>query len=191
MNNGFAIAWLVMAGMALSLLYVMWSLVRAQGAGELDDGPRWALGSIPALALIGMGVATYLTFVETRNVSAICGPIGNCNTVQSSPYARLFGVLPVGLLGLLGYVAVLVAAFVARLAESWVSELARLALFAMAVFGVLFSIYLTYLELFVIHAVCMWCLSSAVLMTLILVLSLRPALNAMVGAADEGGPVEA
>lgn len=64
---------------------------------------------IPALCLIGMGVAGYMAYVETAQVEAECGPVGDCNTVQQSEYACLFGVLPVGVLGLTGYLAVLLA----------------------------------------------------------------------------------
>jgi uncharacterized membrane protein len=112
-------------------------------------------------------------------VSAVCGPVGNCNAVQSSPYAKLFGFLPVGLLGAAGYVAILLAWLVSRRPESALGAMAPLALLGMAAFGVLFSLYLTYLELFVINAVCIWCLSSAVLMSLVLFLSVGPALEAL------------
>jgi uncharacterized membrane protein len=115
----------------------------------------------------------------------VCGPVGDCNTVQSSPYAKLFGILPVGILGLLGYVGILGAWLVARYAGEDVADLARLAMFGMALFGVLFTIYLTYLELFVIHAVCIWCLSSAVLITLLMLFSLGPALSSFSAGEDE------
>ena len=69
--------------------------------------------------------------------------------------------------------------FVGRRSEGTAGRLAPLLVFVMALFGVLFTIYLTYLELFVIKAVCIWCLSSAVLMALVLALSVGPALDAL------------
>jgi uncharacterized membrane protein len=193
-NSGFELAWVVMALMILGLLYVL------AGAVQLNRGGRWPLLSarssdlIPVLSVLGLGVALYLTYVETQQVAAVCGPVGDCNAVQASPYAELFGVLPVGLLGAGGYVAVIVAWAAGRFAppDSAIAGLAPMLLLAMALFGVLFSIYLTYIELFVILAVCIWCLTSAVLMTIIMVLGLRPAL-AVDDASDEGmiGPGEA
>ena len=109
----------------------------------------------------------------------MCGPVGDCNAVQASPFAKLFGFLPVGLLGAVGYIGIIVAWFVGRGRKGGLSRLAPLLVFVMALFGVLFTIYLTYLELFVIHAVCIWCLSSAVLMALVLILSVGPALEAL------------
>jgi uncharacterized membrane protein len=111
-------------------------------------------------------------------VAAVCGPVGDCNAVQASPFAKLFGFLPVGLLGAVGYVGIIAAWFVAR-SEGGLSRIAALLMFAMALFGVLFTIYLTYLELFVINAVCIWCLTSAVLMSILLMLSVGPALEAL------------
>ena len=96
--------------------------------------------------------------------------------MQSSPYARLFGVLPIGVLGMIGYAAILAAWVWGRLRSDRLSQFAPLAMFAMALFGVAFSLYLTYLELFVIKAVCTWCLTSAVIMTLLMLLSLPRAL---------------
>jgi uncharacterized membrane protein len=92
-------------------------------------------------------------------VAAVCGPVGDCNAVQASTYARFLGV-PVGVIGLVGYVAILVAWLWGRAGN----PTARAALLGMTVVGVLFSIYLTWVELFVIRAVCLWCLSSAVIM---------------------------
>jgi uncharacterized membrane protein len=131
-----------------------------------------------AFGLIGLGVAVYLAYVETQLVEAMCGPVGNCNAVQSSPYARLFGILPLGLLGMFGYLAILAGWLYLRLRRDRWALYVSLAVSGMTVFGVLFSIYLTYLEIYVIRAVCLWCLASAVIMTLLMILNVRPALQA-------------
>lgn len=125
----------------------------------------WA---VPLLAVAGITVSTYLALVEVRGVAAVCGPVGDCNTVQQSPYARLFGVLPIGILGVLGYGALLLAWALHQYGGGRLAHLAGLALPALALAGTLFSIYLTFLEPFVIGATCIWCLSSAALMTALL-----------------------
>lgn len=118
------------------------------------------------IALIGLGVALYLFNVEVTKTDAFCGPIGECNVVQQSRYAILFGFLPMALLGVIGYGAIL-ATYVS---EQWLrgsyAGAMPLARFLLAVFGFLFSIWLTYLQPFVIGATCIWCLVSAVTMTL-------------------------
>jgi uncharacterized membrane protein len=126
------------------------------------------------LALAGLGVASYLAHVEVNQIEAVCGPVGDCNTVQSSPYARLFGVFPIGVLGVVGFVVILLAWGVRRLASGPPALHASVALLALTGFGTAFSIYLTFLEPFVIGATCLWCLSSAVIMTTLYVLALRP-----------------
>jgi uncharacterized membrane protein len=134
---------------------------------------KWAW-AIPLVCLIGFGVAGYLAYVEMSQVQAICGPVGDCNTVQQSEYARLFGVLPIGVMGLIGYFAILLAWLVGRYGQERLARYAALALLAMSIFGLLFSIYLTFLEPFVIGATCAWCLTSAVLMTILFWLALPP-----------------
>lgn len=116
------------------------------------------------IALGGLVVAAYLAYVEVGAVEVTCGLVGDCNTVQASPYAKLFGVLPVGVLGVVGYL-LMIGAF--GLAQRG-STLAQAALFLMALGGVGFSAYLTYLEPFVIGATCMWCITSALAMLAIL-----------------------
>jgi uncharacterized membrane protein len=130
---------------------------------------------IPILCIIGFGVAGYLAYVETTQVKAVCGPVGDCNTVQQSEYARLFGILPIGVMGLAGYVAIMIVWLTARYTKGKIMDLANLSMFGMAAFGVLFSIYLTFLEPFVIGATCAWCLTSAILITILMLLSIRPA----------------
>jgi uncharacterized membrane protein len=180
-SNGFTLAMLVMLGMVASLLIAGASFVRGLPGLPRIFSMRWTEPAFPLLCLAGLGVAGYLTYVETQAVQAICGPVGDCNTVQSSPYARLFGVLPVGVLGFMGFLAILAAWLYPRLRRDRWARYAPLPVLGMTVFGVLFSIYLTYLELFVIKAVCIWCLTSAVIMTLLLLLSLNPALRCLIG----------
>lgn len=173
--EGFGLGVAVMAILILTLAYALAVTVLAMMGRAVPASPVWADVLVPVLAVVGMGVAGYLAFVETQNATAICGPVGDCNTVQSSPFARLFGVLPVGVLGLGGYLLILVAWGIGRFTDSLLSLYAPLALFGLALFGVLFSIYLTYLELAVILAVCAWCLTSALIMALMLVISVGPA----------------
>ena len=118
----------------------------------------WA---VPLLSLIGLGVAGYMAYVETQQVQAVCGPVGDCNSVQQSEYARLFGLIPIGVVGVLGYLAILAAWAIYRLSPGRIAQWAGLTLWLMTAGGVLFSIYLTFLEPFVIGATCAWCLSSA------------------------------
>jgi uncharacterized membrane protein len=130
--------------------------------------------AIPLLCLAGLGVASYLSWVEIGGRDAVCGPVGDCNTVQQSEYAILFGVVPIGVLGVVGFTATLGAWLFGRLVDGRAREMAGLALLALTGFGTLFSIYLTFLEPFVIGATCAWCLTSATIMTLLYWLSLQP-----------------
>jgi uncharacterized membrane protein len=140
---------------------------------------RWPTWAVALLAIIGIGVAAYLTFIETTHQQAICGPIGNCNSVQQSPYARLFGFLPVGVLGVIGYAMILIAWLVQKFTSERIHNFASIAIWAMSWFGILFSIYLTFLEAFVIGSTCVWCISSALLMTFILWSSTGPAMRVL------------
>jgi len=128
------------------------------------------------MACVGCPIAPFETLVE---VAAVCGPVGDCNTVQQSEYARLFGLIPIGVLGLVGYAAILTVWIVARCGHGQLAGLASLALLAMTFFGTLFSIYLTFLEPFVIGATCAWCLTSAVVMTMLLALTVTPGKRAI------------
>jgi uncharacterized membrane protein len=117
-----------------------------------------------AIVVLGVGVAAYLTYVHYAGLQPFCaGGSGGCERVQSSSYARLAGI-PVAVLGLAVYLAIGVALSAA-------GERARLAAAALAVTGFGFSAYLTYLELFVIHAICQWCVASAALLTMLAVLT--------------------
>jgi uncharacterized membrane protein len=171
-NDGFALAVFTMIILAAALVYTLIAFI----LGKTFSLPAWADWLIPVIIVVGIGVAGYLSYVETQQVAAVCGPVGDCNAVQTSPYATLFGFLPVGVLGLLGYIGLL-AAWLARKLLPRFEKLAALAFLAMSVFAVIFSLYLTYLEPFVIHAVCLWCIASAWLVTLLLLLGLPPAVR--------------
>ncbi len=134
---------------------------------------------IPLLCLVGSVAAGYLTYVEMTQIPAVCGPVGDCNTVQHSQYARLFGFIPLGLLGLGGYVAITAAWMVARFGKGQTASIAALELFGMTLAGTLFSAYLTFLEPFVIGATCAWCITSAVIMAVLMVLSAAPGKKAL------------
>ena len=165
----------VLAGMVISVIAIGASL-RSE---PRPPAPAWASWGIPLLALAGALIASYLAFVEATGAEAVCGPVGNCNAVQQSRYAMLFGRLPVGVLGVAGYLAIITAWLVGRQRLGTPSDLAGVALFAMTAFGVLLSIYLTFLEPFVIGATCAWCLSSAIIMTVLMWLASSPAMAAL------------
>ncbi len=118
-----------------------------------------------ALGVVGLGVATYLTIVHYVGFSALActgahGGHSSCQTVQSSEWSKLAGV-PVALIGLLGYVAILGSLLVRDRDET------RLATLGLTTIGFGFSAYLTFREGASIHAWCEWCLSSAVILTIL------------------------
>jgi uncharacterized membrane protein len=169
--QGNSLAVVVLVGMILSFVAAILYFRHTPGAA-LARPWNWA---IPIMCIIGLGIAGYLAYVETTQVEAICGPVGDCNTVQQSAYAQLFGILPIGIMGMVGYVIILLAWVVGRFAGKRQAAYTSLVLFGMSAFGVLFSIYLTFLEPFVIGATCAWCLTSAIIMTALLWLSIAPA----------------
>ena len=117
------------------------------------------------LTLIGLGVASYLTYVHYAGIKPACTAGESCLKVQTSAYSELAGV-PVALLGLIGYVLILTTLLLPE------TELTRSATVVLTLGGFGFSAYLTGRELFSIHAICEWCVSSAVIMTILMCLSI-------------------
>ncbi len=119
-----------------------------------------------ALSAVGLGDSLYLVWVHAT-ASKIACPIGNCDIVNASQYAEVWG-FPVAGIGAAGYLALLALAAMAWRAEAEDARRRWLRLvFAGSLLGVLYSAYLTYLELYVIKAICFWCVISAIVITLI------------------------
>ncbi|MFZ2359325.1 MAG: vitamin K epoxide reductase family protein [Anaerolineae bacterium] len=129
--------------------------------------------SIAQLVLIiaGIGIASYLTYVKLFDIKPYCAGVGDCEAVQTSPYAELLGV-PVAIWGLLSYLGLLALYLVKRSNWRGFGQLARQLTFLATLVGVMYSAYLTYLELFVINAICPWCVASAIVMTALFVLAI-------------------
>jgi len=166
-GNSIAIA--TLAGMLFVLGRVLISLRRST-QNSLPAGSGWP---IPVLSLIGLAIAGYLAYVTMAKSVSICGPVGDCNLVQQSEYARFFGIIPVSFLGVGGYLAIIFAWALSRYGHGRIARTASGALLAAAFLGTVLSIYLTSLEPFVIGASCLWCLLSAVVMTALLWCSAR------------------
>jgi uncharacterized membrane protein len=130
------------------------------------------------LALIGLGIASYLTYVHYEGIHPVCGLGGDCEKVQTSEWSKLAGI-PVAVLGLIGYAVIFVSLFVPGEEALIVG-----ALTALVGFG--FSAYLTYRELFTIDAICPWCVASAVVMTLLAIVMTT---RLLLPATEERGAV--
>jgi uncharacterized membrane protein len=127
--------------------------------------PRALRTTMIVLATIGLGVASYLTYIHYAGIKPLCGTNGGgCEIVQTSEYSKLAGV-PVATIGLIGYVLILGSLLAPE------SETSRFATVAFTLVGFGFSLYLTYRELFSIHHICEWCVSSAVIVTILMCLS--------------------
>jgi uncharacterized membrane protein len=126
---------------------------------------------IAALSLIGLFVAMYLYLFKLGIVGALSCSIDGCEKVNTSPWAILLGQ-PVAMWGVLYYVAMFATAFTSTVARFADDRRFTLALVVLAGWGVLFSAWLTYVELAVIHAVCMYCVISAIIVVIMFALSL-------------------
>ena len=115
------------------------------------------------LALVGIGIAGYLTYVHYDDVQVLCTGGGGCEKVQKSEYSKFIGI-PVALMGLLGYIAILIALLPRN-------ETAALVAAALAIGGLGFSLYLQYRSFVTLDAHCVWCMSSAGVMTLLAIVT--------------------
>jgi uncharacterized membrane protein len=121
------------------------------------------------MSLAGLFISGYLYLYKIGRIGSLACGTGGCETVQLSPWSRFAG-LEVSLIGVLGY-ACLLAMSLASLqpgARGWPIR----AIAAAAGIGVVFTLYLTYLELFIIHAICRWCVASGVIIVAIFVAAL-------------------
>ena len=125
---------------------------------------------VALVALAGVFVALYLTLYKLGYIGTLACAVGSCETVQTSKWATLLG-FPVGAWGVAYYLAVLALSLLGLTGRYADSRRLSDILLAITAFGLLFSIWLTYLELFVIHAICQWCVVSAILAAILFVLS--------------------
>jgi uncharacterized membrane protein len=123
------------------------------------------------LSLTGLFISAYLYLYKIGKIGSLACGAGGCETVQWSPWSRVAGI-EVSLVGLLGYVSLLVLCLAALQPSMVHRREPALLLAVLSGIAVLFTLYLTYLELFVIHAICRWCVASGVIIVGIFILSL-------------------
>lgn len=140
-------------------------------AEELEESPPLTRMAIALLSLAGVLLASYLTMYNLGFLGEIQCTIGGCEKVQTSKWATFLG-MPVAAWGLGAYVTLFVISLLGIQPRLMRARWVALALFGISAVGVIFSAWLTYLEAFVIHAWCQWCVISAILITLIFLLSL-------------------
>lgn len=129
-----------------------------------------ARGGILLLALCGVGVSSYLLY-EHFVAPIACFTGEGCQIVDDSVYSEIFGV-PMSAIGLASFLGIIVLQLGSLRTQDPLASYLQLAVFGAAVAGVVFAAYLTYLEVVVIEALCSWCLTSAAIITLILLLSI-------------------
>jgi len=137
-----------------------------------------------ALAVLGMLVSGYLTWIKLSNTQAFCSGVGDCEAVNSSAYSEIRGV-PVAVLGFAAYLAI-AGLLAAEKRLPTLRDYGPLAIFGLALTGTLYSAYLTYVELFVITAVCPYCVASALIITTVLILSILRLLRGLTGGKEAG-----
>ena len=126
---------------------------------------------IGTFAFAGVFLSIYLTLYKLGYIGELQCAVGSCETVNTSRWATFLG-LPVAAWGLGFYVATLGLVLVGIQERYADSRAVSLALVGLTGWGVLFSAWLTYLELFVINAICMWCVISAIMVAIMFVISL-------------------
>lgn len=144
---------------------------RADEALDDEPAPPVSRMAITVLSLMGIFLAGYLSLFKLGVIGTLTCQIGSCDRVQSSPWADFLG-LPVAYWGFGAYLTMFVVSLAGIQPRFVNARWVALSLFAMSAVGVAFSAYLTYAEAFWIRAWCQWCVVSAVLVTVIFLLSI-------------------
>ncbi len=121
------------------------------------------------LAAVGLVDAGYLTWIKLTGNAVACSNVGNCEVVNNSRFATIQGI-PIALFGASAYLMILILLGWER-RNPPMGETTRMAVFGLTLVGTLYSAYLTYVELAILRAICPYCLASAVIMTILFVLS--------------------
>ena len=127
--------------------------------------------AIVLLALVGLLLALYLSLYKLGLIGTLQCGTGSCEYVQTSRYAEVLG-MPVAFYGVVGYAVLFVVGMAGVQPRLVTDRRITVLLAALSSLGLAFTLYLTYIELFVLHAVCRWCVVSAVIITAIWALSI-------------------
>ena len=131
---------------------------------------KWSRKIMLVLTVVGLLVAVYMTIYKWTNNNSMCLGSGDCSTVNASPYSEIYGI-PVALVGVGGYAAILLLLLMDS-RNDFVRQNGTLFVFGLSLTGFIFTLYLIYVEFAVLNAVCPFCLTSQIVMTIIFILSI-------------------
>jgi len=131
---------------------------------------KWSRKIMLVLTVVGLLVAVYMTIYKWTNNNSMCLGSGDCSTVNASPYSEIYGI-PVALVGVGGYAAILLLLLMES-RSNFVRQNGTLFIFGLSLTGFIFTLYLIYIEFAVLDAVCPFCLTSQIVMTIIFILSI-------------------
>ena len=130
---------------------------------------KWLYRASMVLVVIGLLVSVYMTVYKLTENNAMCLGSGDCSTVNASKYSEIYGI-PVGAVGVLGYAAILVLHLFEN-RNKFLRQNGLLFIFGLALTGFLFTVYLIYVEFAILKAICPFCLTSQISMTIIFIIS--------------------
>jgi uncharacterized membrane protein len=130
---------------------------------------KWLYRISVVLVLIGLAVSIYMTIYKVTSNNAMCLGSGDCSTVNASRYAEVYGI-PVATIGIAGYFAILLTHWYER-RDKFFEKNGPMLIFGMALTGFLFTLYLIYVEFALLNAICPFCLTSQISMTIIFIIS--------------------
>lgn len=132
-----------------------------------SNAMAWASILLGGLGLID---SAYLTWIKLTGSAVACSNVGECEVVNNSRFAEIGGV-PIALLGAVSYLAIILLLGI-ELRSPAAGETIRMGVFGLTLVGTLYSGYLTYVELAILRAICPYCVASAIIMTMLLILSI-------------------
>lgn len=130
---------------------------------------KWLYRASVALAIVGLLVSIYMTVYKYTGNDGMCLGSGECSTVNASRFSEVNGI-PVAVLGIVGYAAILAVHFFEN-HNSFFKQNGTLLLFGMALTGFIFTVWLVYVEIALLRALCPFCVTSQVAMTILFVIA--------------------
>jgi uncharacterized membrane protein len=130
---------------------------------------KWLYRLSVALTVVGLLVSIYMSIYKFTSNNAMCLGSGDCSTVNASRYSEVNGI-PVAVLGVIGYAAIL-AVHIMETRRGYFKQNGTLLIFGMALTGFIFTLWLIYIEVALIKALCPFCITSQVAMTIVFILA--------------------